>query len=79
MKHRLTANSIPAAKRLPSPFLLNSIMRNLSVFFLFVVLFTTQTSTADSANFTSTTAPAKIGEVDEPDPAVKFLKDIAKD
>lgn len=77
MKHRLTANSIPAAKRLPSPFLLNSIMRNLSVFFLFVVLFTTQTSTADSANFTSTTAPAKIGEVDEPDPAVKFLKDIA--
>ena len=54
-----------------------SIIRNLFVFFLFVVLFTTQANTADSANLTATTVPSKIGEVDEPEPAVRFLKDVA--
>ena len=54
-----------------------SIIRNLFVFFLFVVLFTTQANTADSANLTSTTSPSRIGEVDEPEPAVRFLKDVA--
>ena len=54
-----------------------SIIRNLFVFFLFVVLFTTQANTADSANLTATTSPSRIGEVDEPEPAVRFLKDVA--
>ena len=63
MKRILTLNSL-------------SIIRNLFVFFLCVVLFTAYANTADSANLTTTTPPT-IGEVDEPEPAVRFLKDIA--
>ena len=54
-----------------------SIIRNLFVLFLCVVLFTAYANTADSANLTTTTTPPTIGEVDEPEPAVRFLKDIA--
>ena len=64
MKRILTLNSI-------------STIKNLFVFFLCVVLFTADTNTADSANLTTTTTPPKIGEVDEPEPAVRFLKDVA--
>ena len=64
MKRILTLNSI-------------STIRNLFVFFLCVVLFTAYANTADSANLTTTTTPPPIGEVDEPEPAVRFLKDIA--
>lgn len=64
MKRILTLNSI-------------STIRNLFVFFLCVVLFTAYANTADSANLTTTTTPPTIGEVDEPEPAVRFLKDIA--
>ena len=63
MKRILTLNSL-------------SIIRNLFVFFLCAVLFTAYTNTADSANLTTTTPPT-IDEVDEPEPAVRFLKDIA--
>ena len=64
MKRILTLNSI-------------STFRNLFVFFLCVVLSTAYTNTADSANLTTATTPSTIGEVDEPEPAVRFLKDIA--
>ncbi|MCY3550871.1 MAG: DUF1549 domain-containing protein [Candidatus Poribacteria bacterium] len=64
MKRILTLNSI-------------STIRNLFVFFLCVVLFTAYANTADSANLTTTTTPPPIGEVDESEPAVRFLKDIA--
>lgn len=64
MKRILTLNSI-------------STIRNLFVSFLCVVLFTAHTNTADSANLKTTTTPPAIGEVDEPEPAVRFLKDIA--
>ena len=64
MKRILTLNSI-------------STIRNLFVFFLCVVLFTAYANTADSANLTTATTPSTIGEVDEPEPAVRFLKDIA--
>lgn len=64
MKRILTLNSI-------------STIRNLFVFFLCVVLFTAYANTADSANLTTATTPPIIGEVDEPEPAVRFLKDIA--
>ena len=64
MKRILTLNSL-------------SIIRNLFAFFLCVVLFTAYASTTDSANLTTTTPPPTIGEVDEPEPAVRFLKDIA--
>ena len=64
MKRILTLNSI-------------STIRNLFVFFLCVVLFTAYANTADSANLTTATTPPTIGEVDEPEPAVRFLKDIA--
>lgn len=64
MKCILTLNSI-------------STIRNLFVFFLCVVLFTAYTNTADSANLTTTTTPPTLGEVDEPEPAVRFLKDVA--
>ncbi len=77
MKRILTPNSMSATNRLPSPFLLNSIVRNLSMLFLFVVLFTVQANTADSANLTTTTTPLNVSEVDEPEPAIRFLKDVA--
>ena len=64
MKRILTLNSL-------------SIIRNLFVFFLCVVLFTAYANTANSANLTTTTTPSTIGEVDEPEPAVRFLKDVA--
>ncbi|MDE0470195.1 MAG: DUF1549 domain-containing protein [Candidatus Poribacteria bacterium] len=64
MKRILTLNSI-------------STIRNLFVCFLCVVLFTAYTNTADSANLTTTTTPPTLGEVDEPEPAVRFLKDVA--
>ena len=64
MKRILTLNSL-------------SIIKNLFVFFLCVVLFTAYANTADSANLTTTTTPPTIDEVDEPEPAVRFLKDIA--
>ncbi len=64
MKRILTLNSL-------------SIIRNLFVFFLCVVLFTAYANTADSANLTTTTTPPTIDEVDEPESAVRFLKDIA--
>ena len=64
MKRILTLNSL-------------SIIRNLFAFFLCVVLFTAYASTTDSANLTTTTTPPTLGEVDEPEPAVRFLKDIA--
>ena len=64
MKRILTLNSI-------------STIRNLFVFFLCVVLFTAYANTADGANLTTTTTPPTIGEVDEPEPAVRFLKDVA--
>ena len=64
MKRILTLNSI-------------STIRNLFVFFLCVVLFIAYTNTTDSANLTTATTPPTLGEVDEPEPAVRFLKDVA--
>ena len=49
----------------------------LAVAFLFTIPFTAQANTTDSANPVSTTSPSKTGEVDEPEPAVRFLKDVA--
>ena len=49
----------------------------LAVAFLFTIPFTAQANTTDSANPGSTTSPAKTGEADEPEPAVRFLKDVA--
>ena len=49
----------------------------LAVAFLFTIPFTAQANTTDSANPVSTASSSKTGEVDEPEPAVKFLKDVA--
>ena len=49
----------------------------LAVAFLFTIPFTAQANTTDSANPVSTTSPSKTGEADEPEPAVRFLKDVA--
>ena len=75
MKRILTRNSIPTTDRLSLPFLPKTRVGSF-VLFLFVILFTAQVNTGESANLTSTTS-SKIGEVDEPEPAVRFLKDIA--
>ena len=49
----------------------------LAVAFLFVIPFTGHTNTTDSTNPVPTTASSGTGEADEPEPAVKFLKDVA--
>jgi len=48
-----------------------------AVAFLFVIPFTAQANTTDSANTVSTITPAETDEDDESEPAVKFLKDVA--
>ena len=48
-----------------------------AVAFLFLIPFTAQANTTDSANTASTITPSETDEDDESEPAVKFLKDVA--